>query len=84
MYQFDVKNAFVHGYLEEEIYMKVIHGLECSTSMGKVCKLQKALNDLKQSLRAWFELFFELCRDLITNKVKLIIHFLSNILLEER
>jgi len=35
MYQFDVKNAFVHGYLEEEIYMKVIHGLECSTSMGK-------------------------------------------------
>jgi hypothetical protein len=46
LHQFDVKNAFLHGDLEED-----------SFSMGKVCKLKKALYGLKQSPRAWFERF---------------------------
>jgi hypothetical protein len=51
-----VKNAFLHGDLEE-VYMEIPPGLEDSSSMGKVCTLKKVWYDLKQSPRAWFEQF---------------------------
>ena len=53
--QFDVKNAFLHGDSEEEIYMAIPPGFECKKRM--VCKLKKALYRLKQSPRAWFGRF---------------------------
>lgn len=51
--QFDVKNV-LHGYLEEEIYMKVPLGYGKDMHAHNVCKLKKALYGLKQSPRAWF------------------------------
>jgi len=81
MHQFDVKNVFLHGDLEEEVYIEVLVGLEDPSSMSKVCKLKKALYDLKQSIG--LSGFLELCRDLVTKKVKLVIHFLLNIPLKE-
>jgi hypothetical protein len=57
LHQFDVKNAFLHRDLKEEVYMEIPLGLEDSSSAGKVCKLKKALYGLKQSPRAWFEWF---------------------------
>jgi hypothetical protein len=57
LHQFDVKNAFLHGDLEEKVYMEIPPGLEDLSSAGKVCKLKKALYGLKQSPKAWFERF---------------------------
>lgn len=49
--QLDVKNAFLHGTLEEEIYLKTPDGINGRKNL--VCKLNKALYGLKQAPRVW-------------------------------
>ena len=55
--QFDVKNAFLHGEIEKEIYMKLPPGYGGKTNANTVCKIKKALYGLKQSPQAWFGRF---------------------------
>ncbi|CAL2227907.1 unnamed protein product [Prunus armeniaca] len=55
--QFDIKNAFLHGELEEEVYMSLPPEYRVTGETGNVCKLKKALYELKQSPRAWFGRF---------------------------
>jgi len=43
------QNAFLHGNCEEDIYIEVAPGYKAME--GKVCKLRKTLNGLKQSPR---------------------------------
>jgi hypothetical protein len=57
IYQMDVKNAFLHGDLQEEVYMEVPLGFETNQTIGKVLRLHRSLYGLKQSPRAWFDRF---------------------------
>jgi histone deacetylase 1/2 len=49
-----VKNAFVHGVLEENIYMRQPPGYEVKGKNQYIFKLDKALYGLKQAPGAWF------------------------------
>ena len=53
--QFDVKTAFLHGELKEEIFMDQPEGFEDGSD--RVCFLKKGLYGLKQSPRAWNQKF---------------------------
>lgn len=47
----DIKNAFIQGALEEQIFMQQPAGFDDST--GRVCLLSKSLYGLKQAPRVW-------------------------------
>ena len=53
VYQMDVKSAFLHGDLHEEIYMEQPPGFVQDSSL--VCRLRRSLYGLKQAPRAWYE-----------------------------
>ena len=47
--QLDVKTTFLHGDLEEDIYMQQLEGFAIQGKENQVCKLKKSLYDLKQA-----------------------------------
>jgi hypothetical protein len=67
--QLDVKNAFLYGDIDAQIYMKQPEGYHDGTS--RVCKLVKALYGLKQSPCMWYH---KLCEILEKHQLKKSIH----------
>ena len=53
--QLDVKTAFLHGDLKEEIYMTQPEGHKVVVKDDWVCKLNKSLYGLKHSPRQWYK-----------------------------
>ncbi|CAJ2671557.1 unnamed protein product [Trifolium pratense] len=55
--QMHVKTTFLHGDLEEEIYMKQPDGFQVKRKEDYVCRLRKSLYGLKQAPRQWYKKF---------------------------
>lgn len=53
IHHLDVKTAFLHGDLQEEVYVSQPEGFKVKGSENKVYRLHKALYGLKQDPRAW-------------------------------
>nr|GEX97136.1 retrovirus-related Pol polyprotein from transposon TNT 1-94 [Tanacetum cinerariifolium] len=55
IYQMDVKTAFLNGPLKEEVYVAQPDGFVDPDHPKKVYRLRKALYELKQAPRAWYD-----------------------------
>nr|GEW23910.1 hypothetical protein [Tanacetum cinerariifolium] len=64
MFQMDVKTAFLHGSLKEDVYVCQPEGFIDADHPSHVYKLKKALYGLKQAPRAWYD---ELLKFLLHN-----------------
>ncbi|GKG22632.1 putative ribonuclease H-like domain-containing protein, partial [Tanacetum coccineum] len=55
VYQMDVKSAFLYGKIKEEVYVCQPPGFEDPDFPDRVYKVEKALYELHQAPRAWYE-----------------------------
>ncbi|GKE16742.1 retrovirus-related pol polyprotein from transposon TNT 1-94 [Tanacetum coccineum] len=55
VFQMDVKTAFLHGSLKEDMYLCQLEGFIDADYSSHVYKLKKALYGLKQAPRAWYD-----------------------------
>jgi len=62
LHQMDIHNAFLHGDLHDDIYMKLPLGFR-PTKPNVVCKLKKSLYGLRQAPRQWFSKLASALRD---------------------
>eukprot|EP00253_Pinus_taeda_P012905 PITA_12905 len=55
LHQMDVKTVFLNGSIKEEVYLEQPEGFEIHNRESHVCRLKKALYELKQAPRAWYK-----------------------------
>jgi hypothetical protein len=53
IWQMDVKMAFLNGNLNEDVYMTQLESFINPKHVGKICKLQKSIYELKQASQVW-------------------------------
>ena len=61
----DVKNAFLDGELDREVYMEQPKRFESKAQLDNVCKPRRTLYGLKQAPREWYDDNGEIGRELV-------------------
>ena len=54
IHQMDVKNTFLNGFIEEEVYIEQPEGFKIFDSESHVCQFKRAMYGLKQAPHAWY------------------------------
>ena len=54
IFQLDIMNVFLHGDINEKVYVEQPPGFVAQGESGLVCKLRHSLYGLKQSPKDWF------------------------------
>ena len=68
LYQMDVKNTFLNGFINEEVFVEQPSDFQSFNSPNHVFKLKKTFYGLKQAPRAWYE---RLSKFLLENDFKM-------------
>ena len=53
LHPLNMKNVFLRGALEKQVYMEIPTGFKTHTRRNKACLLKRTLYGLKQSPKAW-------------------------------
>lgn len=83
IFQLDVKSAFLHGDLQEQVFIDQPPGYMKLGSENKVCKLKKALYGLKQASCPWYSLIDAYFSKEGLRNVHMSIYFLLRLEMEE-
>jgi hypothetical protein len=68
IYQMDVCNAFLHGDIDEEVYMSLPKN--CNLPADKTCRLNKSIYGLKKAPKNWYKRFDSSMKDNLFEKSK--------------
>lgn len=77
--QLDVKNAFLHGYLKEEVYMTQPPRYVDTKYPNNVCNVQRSIYSLNQAPQAWFYRLSQYLVCKMTLYVAYMIHLYSSL-----
>jgi hypothetical protein len=64
VHEMDVKNTFLNGFVEKEVYVEKPEGFEVGNRETNVCRLRRALYGIKQAPQALYSMIYSYLRDM--------------------